>query len=184
MNGKGYIYLITNMVNLKRYVGQTSLTIAQRFWGHKADASARRNKSLLGAALRKYGAENFKIEEIACADIKLLNDLERHYISFFGTRNGIGHGYNLTDGGDGRPGPMPQVTRDKIASAHLGKPIPSLKGRRQSAAHLATLSAIRKGSKHRPCTPEQREILRQNANKRWDAERLRRENATDAYRTR
>ena len=50
----GIVYLIWNMVNGKKYVGQTIQPLEKRFNAHKyAD-------SLLGRAIRKYGAENFR----------------------------------------------------------------------------------------------------------------------------
>jgi group I intron endonuclease len=51
------IYLITNMVNGKRYVGQ-SVNIKRRFWDHnRPDA-----RSIVSSAIRKYGKKNFKRE--------------------------------------------------------------------------------------------------------------------------
>ena len=34
----GYIYLITNMINSKKYIGKTSLTIDERFKEHCKDS--------------------------------------------------------------------------------------------------------------------------------------------------
>lgn len=49
----GVVYLIVNMVNGKRYVGQAIQPLAKRFNAHAyAD-------SLIGKAIRKYGKENF-----------------------------------------------------------------------------------------------------------------------------
>ena len=50
--------------------------------------------------MRKYGVENFTIEEIDCTDdFKQLGVLERYYISYYDSQN-PGKGYNLTAGGE------------------------------------------------------------------------------------
>ena len=53
----GVVYLIFNKVNGKMYVGQTVRTVEERFKEH-----AKRKTTLIGKAIRKYGAENFSIE--------------------------------------------------------------------------------------------------------------------------
>ena len=59
MNKKTYkIYKITNTINDKIYVGQTIRRLSKRFYEHcRAD-------SLIGRAIKKYGIDNFTIEEI------------------------------------------------------------------------------------------------------------------------
>jgi hypothetical protein len=42
------------------------------------------------------------VEEVASCDSSLLNDLEKHYIKFYGTYAPTGHGYNMTKGGEGQ----------------------------------------------------------------------------------
>lgn len=48
--------------------------------------------------MRKYGAENFTIEEIEKTDNP--EDRERYWIEYFSS---FKNGYNATIGGDGRP---------------------------------------------------------------------------------
>ena len=97
----GYIYKITNLINGKMYVGQTTKTIEERFRHHKNDCF-RKNKSSynypLYNAMRKYGIENFEIEELECCDISLLDEREIFWIKFFNT---FYNGYNATLGGKG-----------------------------------------------------------------------------------
>jgi len=52
----GMVYLITNEVNGKHYVGQTTRTVEQRFKEHMESPYP------IGKAIRKYGAENFTIK--------------------------------------------------------------------------------------------------------------------------
>ena len=88
----GAVYVITNRIDGKPYVGQTTRTLEQRFAEHaKAD-------SLLGKAIRKYGAENFSIEILAaCKTQAELDDKERLYIEKLNCKHP--HGYNCTEGG-------------------------------------------------------------------------------------
>lgn len=57
----GEVYLLTNTVNGKQYVGQTTRGAKYRWRDHQHDAKRRGNKSVLGRAIRKYGATSFTI---------------------------------------------------------------------------------------------------------------------------
>ncbi len=153
----GYIYLIRNLVNGKGYVGQTSSSIEERFSEHVA-ASNRNCSNALYKAMRKYGIENFFISKVASCDSLLLNDLEKHYIRFYGTFAPTGHGYNLTLGGDGVLGyTMSDESKAKMSLAKKGKPmsedgkrarkgnIPWNKGIKLSESHRMALSDAHKG---------------------------------------
>ena len=92
------IYLITNLLNGKQYVGKTKYTIAHRFTQH----CTRDYKTYLHNAIKKYGRENFIIEEICCCDDEYWKDLEQFYIKKLHTHYSEG-GYNITWGGDDNP---------------------------------------------------------------------------------
>lgn len=97
----GFIYLIRNSSNGKGYVGQTTQTVQTRFNNHKA-ASALGSESALHNAMRKYGIQNFSIDQVATGESgKALDELERHYIKLLETHAVRGHGYNLRSGGGG-----------------------------------------------------------------------------------
>lgn len=93
------IYKITNLINNKIYIGLTTLSLNKRWTSHKAECK-RNNKKHLYNAMRKYGIESFKIEEIDNTDdIIKLGELERYYIKFYDSRNPE-KGYNITAGGE------------------------------------------------------------------------------------
>ena len=75
MSNIGYIYKITNKINGKCYIGQTSDSIEHRWKEHIYDSN-RKNRDCynypLYRAFRKYGTENFFIEEIEKCDLKNL----------------------------------------------------------------------------------------------------------------
>ena len=92
---KGYIYLIENKINEKKYVGKTYLNIEKR-WKQHCNDSKRFNRPLY-QAMKKYGIENFSIKEIEYCDN--LEEREKYWISFY---NSYHNSYNATLGGDGK----------------------------------------------------------------------------------
>lgn len=91
----GVVYLITNIVNGKMYVGQTN-NAEKRFKEHMY---ARENCTSLARAVRKYGAESFRCDILAeCFSRDEMNETERMFIESIGTM--APDGYNLRTGGD------------------------------------------------------------------------------------
>jgi len=119
MNGK--IYLITNNVNGKRYVGQTIRKISRRWREHIYDSD--KFEYPLYKAIRKYGSKNFSVVELESTnDLTLLDDMERKHIkeqkSFIDWKLG---GYNLTEGGWGHHN-VSKKTKEKLSKLHKGIP--------------------------------------------------------------
>lgn len=99
------IYLITNTINGKEYVGITKQGYLNRFSDHKRNTRdlGKRGQSVLYNAMRKYGVENFKVELLEQVDsYGEAKVKEQEYISRFNTyiRNPLNWGYNMTIGGD------------------------------------------------------------------------------------
>ena len=92
----GHIYKITNIVNNKIYIGQTIQSIEKRFIQHKSHAKTGKSHHKLANALRKYGDENFFIENIEDCEQELLDEREKYWINFY---NSLQEGYNTVDGG-------------------------------------------------------------------------------------
>lgn len=92
----GYVYLITNKINGKQYTGQTTETIEIRFNKHCSSAKTGKDSYMaILRAIKKYGRENFIIQELAVAhNQEELTFLEGLYMSWFNTL--APNGYNLT----------------------------------------------------------------------------------------
>jgi hypothetical protein len=94
----GYkLYLVTNTVNSKEYVGITIGTIDKRLRSHFA-AARRGRKSSLYNAIRKYGEDAFKVHLIR-SDAKSFDELQNQEIIEIANRNSIKMGYNTAIGG-------------------------------------------------------------------------------------
>lgn len=93
----GKIYLITNDVNLKVYVGQTIQTLNKRFNGHCCYSKSDRSINMyIKRAIHKYGRDKFHIQLIEECPVNILNEREKYWINFYNSYN---TGYNLTLGG-------------------------------------------------------------------------------------
>ena len=97
------VYLVTNLVNDKKYVGKTIKTLPKRWSVHKAHAK-KGSQFYFHKALMKHGFHNFKTEILfEVGDHDDCVNLEKDMIVRYRTRDPK-YGYNLTDGGEGIPG--------------------------------------------------------------------------------
>ena len=92
------IYQIKNLINNKKYIGQ-SIHIEKRWFDHKRCYEAHLESSpLLYQAFKKYGVENFEfsiLEEVENRD--LLNERESYYIQSLNTLSPNGYNCILPD---------------------------------------------------------------------------------------
>lgn len=94
----GSIYVITNKINRKQYIGQTISNVGHRWSEHKYDAIKRNKQTALASAIRKYGVENFNIKSIQDnIPYKELDIREIEYIKEYNTI--CPNGYNISEGG-------------------------------------------------------------------------------------
>ena len=91
----GYIYKITNLINQKPYIGKTVNTIAVRWTKHKDEAFNQNSPYLIHCAMRKYGVENFIIEELEKCSDELLNEREQYWIKTINSYFKNGYGYKF-----------------------------------------------------------------------------------------
>lgn len=82
----GVVYLIQNMKNGKKYVGQTIQPLEIRFNQHA------HSKSAIGRSIRQDGIENFRYGVIkSCSSRKELNYWEKFFISKLKTKSPYGY---------------------------------------------------------------------------------------------
>lgn len=97
----GVIYKIVNNIDGTIYVGQTIYDIGKRFREHKHASLTQ--KTYLYNAMRKYGVENFTIEQIDSANsLEELNNKEIYWIKELNSK--APYGYNIAEGGEGIKG--------------------------------------------------------------------------------
>lgn len=110
------VYLLTNTINGKIYVGQTCMELEDRMGRAGYGYS---NSTYLFSAIKKYGYKNFKYELLAkCLDQSTVDYLEDYYIEQYNSRkNSIG--YNLKSGGSA--GKHSKETKIKIANTMKNK---------------------------------------------------------------
>ena len=96
---KSGIYIIENIANAKKYVGQ-SINVRSRIGKHKSYLKSGKHENIyLQRTYDKYGLESFVFDIIEYCPIEFLDERERHYISFYKTLD-YNLGYNLESGGN------------------------------------------------------------------------------------
>ena len=125
---KGRIYCVTCLLNGKMYFGQTVHSVKRRMVGHIYSAQ-RGSDHKFHRAIRKYGEENFLVEEVMFVEAptkeKLkakLDYIEIRLIKRFDTKKS---GYNSTWGGEGALGAeRSEETKRKISLSRIGEKNP------------------------------------------------------------
>ena len=121
----GCVYVWTNTVNGKQYVGQTVATFDVRWKGHLGDAKSRSDRHFM-RAIRKYGVDAFTVEVLFESTVQQeLWDREKLEIAQRGTIDRA-IGYNMTAGGEGGI-PRPEVRAKRSATTKLTWSNPNLR---------------------------------------------------------
>jgi len=113
------IYCIENIVNNKRYIGQ-SVDIEQRWDRHKRSLNGGyHHNSHLQRAWDFYGEDNFKFYVLDECEHDKLNELESYYITLYDSMNEA-FGYNLESGGSAKKY-VSDITRKRMSESAKGK---------------------------------------------------------------
>ena len=144
-----YIYKITNIINGKVYIGQTN-NLKRRWYKHKFDSKSDEPKLIISKAIKKYGIENFKYEEIDCCNsLEECNKQEVWYIFIYRSLTSQ-FGYNIEEGGN--KSKMSDETKEKLRAANLGK--------KHSDETLKKMKEIHTGKFHSEETKEKCRLLK------------------------
>lgn len=129
--GQGSVYIATNLVNGKQYVGK-SINFQKRLTHHIHEAKTGTGY-YFQRAIKKYGIQNFMFIKF---DLKQEQtaDAEMMWINLLNTKRP--NGYNLTDGGEGIVDSSGTIAK-KISKA--------LKGRKYSDETIKKMSESAKG---------------------------------------
>ena len=144
------IYKITNKINGKVYIGQTTQSLSRR-WRQHCDNS-KSKCYMLKNAIQKYGKENFTVEQIDVAcDRDELDKKEQYWIQYYNSINPE-KVYNLTSGG--KHCEISDEVKKHLSDVNKGsKPseqcilnsIKSRKGKKLSKEHIEKLRKTRIG---------------------------------------
>jgi predicted DNA-binding protein YlxM (UPF0122 family) len=110
------IYLYTNLVNGKVYIGQTWNSLKERAG---ANGCCYGGCTHFWNAIKKYGWHNFQGQVLVVVNTQEVADhWEEYFIAYYDSRNPT-KGYNLASGGS--RGKMPEETRKKMSDSHRGE---------------------------------------------------------------
>jgi group I intron endonuclease len=129
--GQGCVYLVTNLVNSKQYVG-VSINLRKRWHAHCA--GNKKTKSYIKNAIHDYGYENFSISILMIGTKEECLLAENGFINQYNTL--VPDGYNLCGGGYGPVAtisgerhhcykkPMSEEQKKKISAKLKGRKLP------------------------------------------------------------
>jgi group I intron endonuclease len=182
-----FIYVVTNDVNSKCYVGLHFGSDLRKRWLEHLSAARIGLRSALHCAMRKHGVHKFHISSLWSGTLSTenLKLLERFFIKSLKTKSPVG--YNTTDGGDGTIGYRHSEEEKRIRSERMKGNISLWTGRKRSPEIGRRISTAKRGKKRGPQSPEWRAKISASliGNKRslghkWSADSIAKRTATRA----
>jgi group I intron endonuclease len=141
------IYLTTNLINGKKYIGQDSYN-NPNYLG---------SGFLLKKAIAKYGIENFKKEILEeCQNKEELDSREKYWIKIYNAVKNETF-YNISDGGQG--GKLGEIVNEKRKI--------SLMGHKVSDSTRKKISESHKGKKDSELTKKKKSLSHKNVKHYW-----------------
>jgi group I intron endonuclease len=107
-----FVYLTTNLVNGKQYVGSHEGNLNDSYLG---------SGKILRMAIKKYGIENFQREVIVKCDPSINLILEEKYIKEYNTLQPNGYNISPTGGTNKNGGKLSEETKNKISKKLKGR---------------------------------------------------------------
>lgn len=98
-----FVYMITNKINEKNYIGATKTSVKVRFRKHKSTSrniNDRNHSKPLYQDMRKYGMDAFEVTVLEECGVEEMSQKEAYYIEKY---NSTHNGYNIALGGAGKP---------------------------------------------------------------------------------
>lgn len=133
-----HIYLLTNIVNGKKYIGQSKMQPKRRLLRHlwAAENPKTRNSQLITRAIHKYGKDAFEHEVVQwCDSQEQLDAAEVEWIEKMKSMHP--NGYNLREGG--HSGFHTPEVRERMSQVKSGKPL--------SKEHVENMAKALRGRK-------------------------------------
>ncbi len=117
-----YLYRLTNQINGKIYIGQTT-NISKRWSDHRAAARNNKPKQHIHYALIKYGIDQFNWDIIAtCQTQEDANELEILLVAQYQSHISTHNGYNMSVGGSGISGYIfSEQSKQKMSESSKGQ---------------------------------------------------------------
>lgn len=145
----GQVYLIENLVNGKRYVGQTTVGLDSRWKRHVQSSRSGGRTQPITSALRKYGLDAFTMTEVRrCRDQDELNRAEYEEVIRLNTFAPAGYNLRAGGGGYGRTSPelrarlsldFTDARKQALSAMYTGRRLSDLAYERVAEANAVTV---------------------------------------------
>lgn len=136
------IYQIRNIINNKKYIGQTTDRFIERYWNHLWKLKNNKHENIhLQNSFNAYTENNFVFEVIKCINSNDdIDDLERFYINKYGLDNL----YNIQSGGKDHTNKNIKLSEETKLKIGKSNSI-ALKGKKHTKETKEKMSKIRYG---------------------------------------